>query len=66
MVVWIPQDIGRDLFVGKKRFFSYPFWLSFDEVERSLILAQSLEAFKQVGFVEYFLELIDTKRWRVK
>ena len=56
---WIPEEFGRDLLVGKERFFSSPLWWAFWEVERGLILAQSVELFKQVGFIHYFLELIE-------
>ena len=30
----IPEEVGRDLLVGKERLFSYPFWWSFEDSER--------------------------------
>ena len=56
---WIPREVGRDLVVGKEQLFFLPFWWSFGNVERGLLLAQSLELFRQVGFVHYFLDLAD-------
>ena len=48
---WIPREVGRDLLVGKERFFSSPLLWLFGDVERGLLLAQSVVLFNQVGFI---------------
>ena len=48
---------GRDAVLGKEFFFSFPTWWAFDEIERGLLLAHSVERMKQVGLISHFDKL---------
>ena len=57
----ISQVTGRDVVVGKERFFYVPLWWNFGHVERASLLASSVELFKAAGLLQYFLELSRVK-----
>ena len=49
--------LGRDAVVGKESFFNVPTWWAFDDIERGLLLAHSVERLRQAGLVNYFTKL---------
>ena len=60
------QDVGKafgwDVDIGNDRFFNIPRWWVLDWVERGTLLVTSIELLKQLGFLNYFLQLADEKR----
>ena len=57
----LPPKGRWQMVVGTDEFLSIPIWWRFGNVERGSLLAESLERFKQAGFLSYFLRLHDSK-----
>ena len=51
---FIPATFAVDLLVGKERFFNFFHGWGFADVERASLLADSVENFREVGFLSYF------------
>ena len=48
---------GWDVIFGKELLFNFPFWWSFDEIERGRLLVHSVERLKQVDLLNRFNNL---------
>ena len=55
------KTIVWDSIVGTEHFFNGPVWWSFRFVERGSLLAKSVDRFKEMGLISYFLRLADAK-----
>ena len=59
------KDVGRtlgwDVVAGQEEFFKLPTWWNFELVERGTLLANSIEMLKQSGFLNFFVQLADSK-----
>ena len=52
---------GWDMIVGTEQLFTIPFWWYFGRIERASLLAKTAENLKEMGFLDYFPQLSQSK-----